>query len=166
MHFSAFLIHFSVFLIHFSVFLIHYWCINQSHMAYDVRAWRKSWPWSPLGKYVNSMQYALTTRLACTLSLTREYMEHGGRLPANCALTVYFLPVHAPYSDSNYGLCRLTGVFHEGFMYFRYLFVIFIFFYQDWTGRGGKAKYSTWKQTVQMVKRGKLKLDRETETVS
>jgi hypothetical protein len=31
----------------------------------------------------------LTTGLACTLSITREYMEHGGRLPANCALTVY-----------------------------------------------------------------------------
>jgi hypothetical protein len=31
-------------------------------------------------------------------------MEHGGRLPANCALTVYYLPVYPPYSDSNYGL--------------------------------------------------------------
>jgi hypothetical protein len=31
-------------------------------------------------------------------------MEHGGRLPANCALTVYYLPVYPPYSDYNYGL--------------------------------------------------------------
>jgi hypothetical protein len=46
----------------------------------------------------------LTTGLACTLSLTREYMEHGGRLPANYALTVYYLPVYPPYSDYNYGL--------------------------------------------------------------
>jgi hypothetical protein len=34
-------------------------------------------------------------------------MEHGGRLPANCALTVYYLPVYPPYSDYNYGLRRL-----------------------------------------------------------
>jgi hypothetical protein len=47
----------------------------------------------------------LTTGLACTLSITREYMEHGGRLPANCNLTVYYLPVYPPYSDYNYGLC-------------------------------------------------------------
>ncbi len=47
----------------------------------------------------------LTTGLACTLSITREYMEHGGRLPANCVLTVYYLPVYPPYSDFNYGLC-------------------------------------------------------------
>ncbi len=46
----------------------------------------------------------LTTGLACTLSLTRQYMEHGGGLPANCALTVYYLPVYPPYSDYNYGL--------------------------------------------------------------
>ncbi len=45
-----------------------------------------------------------TTGLACTLSITREYMEHGGRLPANCALTMYYLPVYPPYSDYNYGL--------------------------------------------------------------
>jgi hypothetical protein len=31
-------------------------------------------------------------------------MEHGGRLPAKCALTVYYLPVYPPYSDYNYGL--------------------------------------------------------------
>jgi hypothetical protein len=42
--------------------------------------------------------------LACTLSITREYMEHGGRLLPNCALTVYYLPVYPPYSDYNYGL--------------------------------------------------------------
>ncbi len=46
----------------------------------------------------------LTTGLACTLSITREYMEHGGRLPASSALTVYYLPVYPPYSDYNYGL--------------------------------------------------------------
>jgi hypothetical protein len=46
----------------------------------------------------------LTMGLACTSSITREYMEHVGRLPANCALTVYYLPVYPPYSDSNYGL--------------------------------------------------------------
>jgi hypothetical protein len=46
----------------------------------------------------------LTTGLVCTLSITREYMEHGGRLPANSALTVYYLPVYSPYSDYNYGL--------------------------------------------------------------
>jgi hypothetical protein len=34
-----------------------------------------------------SMYTACSTQLT-TLSLTREYMEHGGRLPANCALTV------------------------------------------------------------------------------
>ncbi len=50
----------------------------------------------------------LTMGLACTLSLTREYMEHGGRLPANCALTVFYLPVYPPYSDHNYGLRRRT----------------------------------------------------------
>ncbi len=33
----------------------------------------------------------LTTGLACTSSITREYMEHGGRLHANCALTVYYV---------------------------------------------------------------------------
>ncbi len=52
----------------------------------------------------------LTTGLACTLSLTREYMENGGRLLANCALTVYYLPVYPPYSDSNY---RLWGLQRE-----------------------------------------------------
>ncbi len=46
----------------------------------------------------------LRTGLACTLSITREYMEHGGRLPANCALAVYYLPVYPPYCDYNYGL--------------------------------------------------------------
>ncbi len=51
----------------------------------------------------------LTMGLACTLSLTREYIEHGGRLPANCALTVYYLPVYPPYSDYNYGLRRGSG---------------------------------------------------------
>ncbi len=51
----------------------------------------------------------LTTGLACTLSLTREYMEHGGHLPTNYALTVYYLPVYPPYSDSNYGLCRIIS---------------------------------------------------------
>ncbi len=50
----------------------------------------------------------LTTGLACTLSLTRQNMEHGGRLPANCTLTVYYLPVSPPYRVYNYGLCRLT----------------------------------------------------------
>ncbi len=48
----------------FSVFLIQYLCINQLHMAYDVRAWSKSGPWSPLGKYVHSMQYALNHRVS------------------------------------------------------------------------------------------------------
>jgi hypothetical protein len=56
----------------------------------------------------------LTTGLACTLSLTREYMEHGGCLPANYALTVYYLPVYPPYSDSNYGLWSLVRVWHCG----------------------------------------------------
>jgi hypothetical protein len=90
----------------FSVFLIQYLCINQLHMAYDVRAWRKSGPWSPLGKYVlyTACSTHFTTGLACTLSITREYMEHGGCLPANCTLTVYYLPVFPPYSDYNYGL--------------------------------------------------------------
>ncbi len=50
----------------------------------------------------------LTTGLACTLTITREYMEYVGRLPANCALTVYYLPVYPPYCDYNYGLCRLN----------------------------------------------------------
>ncbi len=49
----------------------------------------------------------LTTGLACTLSLTRQYMEHGGCLPANCALTVYYLTVYPPYSDYNNGLWGL-----------------------------------------------------------
>ena len=53
----------------------------------------------------------LTTGLECTLSLTREYMEHGGRLPANCALTVYYLPVYPPYCDYNYGLGSKTVPF-------------------------------------------------------
>ncbi len=34
-------------------------------------------------------------------------MEHGGRLLANCALTVFYLPVYPPHSDYNYGI---TGV--------------------------------------------------------
>ncbi len=51
----------------------------------------------------------LTTGLACTSSITREYMEHGGRLPPNCALTVYYLPVYPPYSDYNYGLWSKTA---------------------------------------------------------
>ncbi len=42
----------------------------------------------------------ITTGLACTSSVTRELMEHGGRLPANSALTVYYLPVFPPpYND-------------------------------------------------------------------
>jgi hypothetical protein len=122
MHFPVFLIHFpvftyntfSAFLIHFSVFLIHYLCINQSHVACDVRAWRKSGPWSPLGKYrmYSECSTQLTTGLACTLSITREYMELGGRLPANCVLTVYYLPVYPPYSDSNYGLCSFAHTWY------------------------------------------------------
>ncbi len=41
----------------------------------------------------------------CNLTLCScTYMEHGGRLPANCALTLYYLPVYPPYSDYNYGL--------------------------------------------------------------
>ncbi len=50
------------------------------------------------------MQYALNHGVSMYVSLTREYMEHGGRLPANCALTVYYLPVYPPYCDYNYGL--------------------------------------------------------------
>jgi hypothetical protein len=46
----------------------------------------------------------LTMGLACTLSLTREYMEQGGCLPATSTLTMYYLPVYPPYSDYNYGL--------------------------------------------------------------
>jgi hypothetical protein len=46
----------------------------------------------------------ITTALECTSSVTREYMEHGGRLPANCVLTVYYLPVYPPYDDYNYGI--------------------------------------------------------------
>ncbi len=98
-HFSVFLIHFYVFLIHISIFLIHYLCISRSHVACDVRAWRKSGPWYPLAKRLLESTYTacstqLTMGLACTLSLTREYMEHGGRLPANCALTVYYVLRH------------------------------------------------------------------------
>ncbi len=73
--------------------------MNQLHMAYDVRAWRKSGPWSISESMYTACSTHLTTGLACTLSLTREYMEHGSRLPANCALTVYYLPVYPPYSD-------------------------------------------------------------------
>jgi hypothetical protein len=79
-------------------------------MACDVRARRKV----DNGPLSESMYTAcsthLTTGLACTLTITREYMEHGGRLPANCNLTVYYLPVYPPYSDYNYGLCRLRQV--------------------------------------------------------
>jgi hypothetical protein len=32
----------------------------------------------------------------CTSSITRQYMGHGGRLPANCCLTVYYLPAYSP----------------------------------------------------------------------
>jgi hypothetical protein len=63
-HFSVFLIHFFVFLIHFSVILIHYLSINQSHVACDVRAWMKSGAWSPLGKYVLSMQNSIKHRVS------------------------------------------------------------------------------------------------------
>ncbi len=61
------------------------------------------------GPLSESMYSACRTHLttgsfACTSSVTREYMEHGGRLPPNCALTVYYLPVYPPYSDYNYGL--------------------------------------------------------------
>ncbi len=45
-----------------------------------------------------------TTGLACMLFITRKYMDHVGRLPANCALTVYYLPVYPPYNDYNCGL--------------------------------------------------------------
>ncbi len=46
-------------------------------------------------------------------------MEHGGRLPPNFALTMYYLPVYPPYSDYNYGLWsrarwRLQGLTAEG----------------------------------------------------
>jgi hypothetical protein len=75
----VFSIHFSVFLIHFSLFLIHYLCFNQSHKAYDVRDQRKSGPWSPLGKYIYRMKNSHNQGLACTSSITRELMEHGGR---------------------------------------------------------------------------------------
>jgi hypothetical protein len=53
----------------------------------------------------------LNMGLACTLSITREYMEHGGRLSANCALTMYYLPVYPPYSDYNYGLWPPSPLF-------------------------------------------------------
>jgi hypothetical protein len=43
-------------------------------------------------------------------------MEHGGRLPANCNLTVYYLPVYPPYSDYNYGLRRKISNSFRGFM--------------------------------------------------
>jgi hypothetical protein len=60
------------------------------------------------GPLSESMYTACSTHLnmglACTLSITREYMEHGGRLSANSALTMYYLPVYPPYSDYNYGL--------------------------------------------------------------
>jgi hypothetical protein len=62
------------------------------------------------GPFSESMYTAcsthLTMGLACRLSITREYMEHGGRLAPNCVLTGYYLPVYPPYSDSNYGLRR------------------------------------------------------------
>jgi hypothetical protein len=65
----------------------------------------------------------LTTGLACTLSLTRQYMKHGGHLPANCALTVYYLPVYPPYSDYNYGLRWLSSRPHNLKVTLRRLFV-------------------------------------------
>jgi hypothetical protein len=86
----------------FSVFLIQYlitniWPMTSEHGGKADR-----------GSLSESMYTAcstqLTAGLACTLSITREYMEYGGRLPANCALTVYYLPVYPPYSDYNYGL--------------------------------------------------------------
>jgi hypothetical protein len=67
----------------------------------------------------------LTTGLACTLSITRENMEHGGRLPANSALTVYYLPVYPPYNDYNYGLRGHLNIFGGGF--FLYIIILPVF---------------------------------------
>jgi hypothetical protein len=67
---------------------------------------------TPLGKYVYSMQYAANhgvSMYVIYICITREYMEHGGRIPANSTLTVYYLPVYSPYSDYNYGLSSFTG---------------------------------------------------------
>jgi hypothetical protein len=68
----------------------------------------------------------LTTGLACTLSITREYMEHGGRLPANCNLTVYYLPVYPPYGDYNYGLWLLPWIRFEYKIEFAEIFKLFV----------------------------------------
>jgi hypothetical protein len=53
----------------------------------------------------------LTTGLACTMSITWEYMEHGGRLPANYALTVYYLPVRLSETGTYY--THLTGFYED-----------------------------------------------------
>jgi hypothetical protein len=51
----------------------------------------------------------VTTGLACKLSITGKYKEHGGNLPPNCVLTVYYLLVYPPYSDYIYGLCSVVS---------------------------------------------------------
>ncbi len=96
--------------------IIHKWPVTSEHGG-------KGDHGSKHGSVLKSMYLAcwtdVTTGLACTSSITREYMEHGGRLPANCALTVYYLPVFPPYSDSNYGLCWLNAplIYKDRFMY-------------------------------------------------
>jgi hypothetical protein len=77
--------------------IIHIWPVTSEHGGKGDH-----------GPVLESMYTAcsthLTTGLACTLSLTRQYMEQGGRLPADCALTVFYLSVYSPYNDFNYGL--------------------------------------------------------------
>ncbi len=138
----VYFIHYYVFLIYISVFLIHYLCINRSRVVCDVRAWRQSGPWSPLGKYVlyTACSTQLTTGLECTLSLTREYMEHGGSLPANCALTVYYLW----FPRNRIFLFRHETKFRRNFAKFRRNFVLptqcFVSFRRNFVKKFGESK--------------------------
>ncbi len=80
--------------------------VDQWHMAYDVRAGMKRGPWSHLDKWVYSMCNSCKYGLAGTSSITWHYMERGGCLSANCALTASYLPTYLPLNMYNYGLWR------------------------------------------------------------
>ncbi len=69
--------------------------IDGSYTAYDVRARRKRGPWSRLDKYIHRKTH-VNMGLAHTLFITRKYMEHGCRLPADCTVTAYYLPTYPP----------------------------------------------------------------------
>ncbi len=86
------------------VFLIHYLRINQSNqpMTSEYAGKGDHGPVLESGGIEHGSNEIREE--GCASFETRVYMEHGGRLLANCILIAYHLPIYRPYNDHNHGL--------------------------------------------------------------